>query len=288
MSVEEGKIDPSVPEASKEDTKLVTDTILEKTSEEAKGEAGELEKEKDQAKEEIKTEEKVEESEEKVKAPDETEAQIREVLKTFKIDPDKATATEKEMAKAYVHRQNLHLKQDDELGRTRKGDLEYQRLLKRIEDDPDGVKRDIDALHKKEEEKESLIDRAIENPKVLDEEIGKRVTAEFEKRDQKARTVEELRKVYPEFDQTAPQMKSLAGEIELGHFSKEEVLHLMVLGHHAVDMLKDAKNLARKEDAEALAKRAQAGVETQTTIVEGKPEKAPSDKVWDTMSKASR
>lgn len=289
MAVEE-KAGGSIPEGSEEDSQEVLgDAILGKTKEGTPSEEpeGEIEKpaEGDQKKEE---EGKTEKEEEKVepKTPSEVEVQTQKLLEKFKNDP-------KEVAKALANEYALQGKQGKELGELRKRNLEHDLLIRRMNEDPDGVKRDIDALHKKGEEEASLLDQAIEKPEKLPQYIASKVREELATIEDHRELEKELAKVYPNYEQSKSARENLAQQIEAGRFSPDEVLQMAVDGHYARQQIDDAKNLAREEDKEALAEKTRQQVDKQGVLTSEKEldltdENVKQDVLGDAILKARR
>jgi len=262
---EEEKTGDSVPEGSEADSQEVLgDAILgkeETPTEEPKGET-EKPKEGDQPK---KVEEEAEKPEEKaeVKAPDEIEAQTQKLFDKHKGDP-------KGLAKALANQYALDARQTGELGDLRKRSLEYDSLVKRIHDDPDGVKGDIDTLHRKEEEGSSLLDRALSDDTVLPKYIESAVTEQLGRVEREHQVEEDLAKIYPDYKQVKPQMEEIAKQIAADRFTPQECRYLMVKGYWAKEALDDAKNLARVEDRDALAKKAAGQTDKQGVMASEK------------------
>lgn len=249
MAEEEVKVGDSDPKGLEEDSQeILGDAILGKEGTPSEKPEGELEKpEGDQLKE---GDEKAEKPEEKaeVKAPDEIAVQTQKLLEKHKNDP-------KTLAKVLANQYSLQGKQTGELGDLRKRSLEYDTLVKRIHDDPDGVKKDIDALHKKGEEESSLLERAYTDPAALPEFIAEKVNERVSEKERQERIEEDLTRIYPDYKQTETQRKTIAEQIEAGRFTHQELVYLVVRGFHSPEIVKDAKNLAREEDRVALAKK---------------------------------
>lgn len=286
---EEEKVGDSIPGESKEDPQeILGNAILGKTKEGTPSEEpkGEIEKpaEGDQKKEE---EGKTEREEEKAEAPSDIEVQTQKLFEKHKGDP-------KEMAKALANLTSLQGKQGTELGDLRTRNLEFDALIRKMHDDPDAVKRDIDALHKKEQEEVSLLDQAIEKPEKLPQYIKSEVRKELTAIKDQKELDEELTKIYPNYKQSKSARESLADQIDAGRFSPNEVLQLAVDGYYARQQIEDAKNLARQEDKDTLAEKEGQQVDKQGVLTpEGREldltdEDVKQDVLGDAILKARR
>jgi len=232
-------------------------------------------------KEEEKAKEKVEE-----KAPDPIEAQTQKLLKQFKDDP-------KELAKALANKHALTARHDEELGQLRKRDLEYDLLIKKMREDPEGLKRELDAAHSEKKEEDSLLDRAYEDPKVLPKYIAKEVSQAVSQIERNRQTEEDLAEVYPDYKQTAKQRETVAKQIELGRFSPQELQHLVVRGYYLDKAVEDAKKLAIEEQKNTLAKKEGEQIEKQGVLTGDKEldltdEDVKQDVLGDAILKAKR
>jgi len=266
MAEEEVKVGGSDPGGSEGDSEILTKAMV--GEKETSPEKPEGEPEKPEGDLPKKVEEKAEKLEEKaeVKAPDGIEAQTQKLFDQHKGNP-------KKLAEILANQYSLQAKQTGELGDLRKKGLEYDTLVKRIHDDPDAVKKDIDALNKKEDEESSLLERAYTDPEVLTRFITDKVDERVGEKERQGRIEKEMERLYSDYKQTETQRKEMADQIQAGRFTYQELVHLVVRGFYAPESLKDAKELAREEDKVVLAKKKGAEVDKQGVIdTEEKPQ----------------
>lgn len=279
----EEETDVNVPAGSEEDADVVIKALTGEPSEEK---AGETEK----PEEETKTVEpdKVTEPEKKIEpekvevTPEEASVvAVQKKIDELKKDPAK-------LAEAYLNLESVIGKQGKELGEIRKDSTEYNALLRQIETNPDKVIQRIKEMTGEKLDAATVMDKAMEDPKVLDQYIDSRVSQAIEKVQTGQDLEKDLTKTYGDYEQSKSMIASLKTAIEAEQIPPQEVLYWAVKGYHQKDMLKDAKTIVKSEQEQALVKKMQGQVD-KGQIVTGEKE-APSDQdlLGDAILKARR
>lgn len=245
------------------DSQILTDAILnQKTTTESKEEGT---TETFAPKTEPESEEK---NEEKPAPTTEEVAKISEVLKTrFKGSPEEVT-------KAYVNLEKKLSEQGMELGNLRSEILQWRQFQEDFATDPQGTLAKLQASISPSEEKENILMKALDDPKLLDQYIDQKISEREAglrwETDYQKRMVE----LYPGWEERKTQREALRQAIVLGKFPyPDEILDFAVRGAGSPEkLLEDAKKAIREEEEKALVAKTQEGMQTQVGAGEEKKE----------------